>query len=174
MRWLICRSDQTRRVVIRHHSSGLFLPPIVLQYRPHGQHRRGIDIVGIHHVGHPLQRGQNHGLLPLRQALELLDKILLQRVRCPGKKRRAIIRQVGVHLALVLGTAHTVDQVPMLQAVQNRGYRGLAEAHLFGNGANGYLTKIPNGSHDQQLWPGQPGVFAQALGMQVCRPDYTP
>ena len=78
-----------------------------------------------------------------------------------------------MHLALVPGAAYPVHEVPVLQPVQNRGDRRLAQAHFLRNGTDRHLTKVPNRSHDQQLRPGQPGMLAQALGMEVGCPDNT-
>src|SRR5690554_3207009 len=90
--------------------SGFFFPAVVFEDGAYGEYRRGVDVVGVHHIGYALQRGQDHGLLPLCQALELLDEIFLQGVRRPGQYLGASFGQVGVHLALVLGATRSEER----------------------------------------------------------------
>ena len=113
-------------------------------------------------------------MLPFRQALEFLNEILLQRIGRPGQKICAFLGQVRVNLTFVLGAAYPINQFPMLEAIQDGGYRRLAETDLFRNGADSHLAQIPNRSHDQQLGPREPGMLAEALRMKVRRPDNPP
>ena len=71
------------------------------------QYRGGVDVLRIHHVGHSLQRAEDHGLLPLLQILELSDEAFLQWPWCIHQRFVCLFRQVNVNLALV--TAATLS-----------------------------------------------------------------
>ncbi len=80
------------------------------------QHWRGVDMLGIHHLCHSLQRRDDHRLFPVLQIDKLAGELVLQRHGGSLQGDQAFIGEVGVNLALVALGALPKHQLTLFQA----------------------------------------------------------
>ena len=73
------------------------------------QHRGRVDVLRVHHARDPLQRGNDHGLLPIVERGEPFTEDILKWGRGLQDHLLALVRQGGVDDPLILGAAMTQD-----------------------------------------------------------------
>ena len=118
-------------------------------------------MLGVHHLRHPLQGADDHGLLPFLQVFELPDKTFLQQSGRGFQFVEAGVGDKGQHFALVLLGTLPPHVLFLFQSVDNTGHGGLAQADLVGQFTNGHGSLVAQGLHDHQLRRGEGGGFDQ-------------
>ena len=91
-----------------------------------GENRAGVDLLGVHQRGDPLQGRDQHVPLPAGKLVERLDESGLEQLRGPGCGGFAGLGEFGEHGAAIGLALGALDQTRGGQTFQNRGDGRLA------------------------------------------------
>src|SRR6478735_1664335 len=90
-----------------------------------------IEILCIHHEGHPLQDGKNLRPLPSLQPSEVAAKIVAEQRRSLSCQAFPFLGGPDNNAAAVLPVAVAMDQLSFVQPLEDPGYSGRTDAHPF-------------------------------------------